>query len=112
MGKTFNFGSKLYFLTYKPLDFFGLYRGTFLKELFIMYIIRYTALHHAAQQGHINIVNILLEHKADANATTVVSKSSSYKLLLSVTCPNVYLFGFLSVITSSKLNLSHFPVIE
>lgn len=33
---------------------------------------RYTALHHAAQQGHINIVNILLEHKADANATTTV----------------------------------------
>lgn len=34
---------------------------------------RYTALHHAAQQGHINIVNILLDNKADANASTNVS---------------------------------------
>lgn len=39
----------------------------------IVFVNRYTALHHAAQQGHINIVNILLEHKADANATTTVS---------------------------------------
>lgn len=32
----------------------------------------YTPLHQAAQQGHTNIVNILLENKADPNAVTTV----------------------------------------
>lgn len=34
---------------------------------------RYTPLHQAAQQGHTQIVNLLLENKAEPNAETKVS---------------------------------------
>lgn len=38
----------------------------------VLFLCSYTPLHHAAQQGHINLVNILLEHKADPDAKTTV----------------------------------------
>lgn len=35
--------------------------------------LNYTPLHQAAQQGHANIVNVLLENNADPNAVTTVN---------------------------------------
>lgn len=52
-----------------------------IKLVIIFIYFRYTALHHAAQQGHINIVNLLLEHKADANATTNVRNIIGFLVL-------------------------------
>lgn len=36
----------------------------------------YTPLHQAAQQGNTHIINVLLQHDAKPNATTMVTKDN------------------------------------
>lgn len=41
----------------------------------------YTPLHQAAQQGHTDIVTLLLKHGAQPNEITSVSKPFKYRIL-------------------------------